>query len=195
MPVQPDTRRFALMSDLPAYTPLTQRGVANGVATLDATGRVPTAQLGVIPGVPQTASKPADTSRASTTTLTLDPDLAVTVAATGTYLVQLHAAASSAGTGGLRIILGGTAAFTVPNTSVFYKDTAISAAPSAQLGPGGSFVAYSSAGSFDGPFGLLGTVVVVTAVGTLGLSWAQGASNATGTIVKARSSLIVSRVA
>jgi hypothetical protein len=156
--------------------PASDKAAPNGVATLDSSGLVPVAQLPILG-----AYKATTTSRASTATLTLDPDLAVTVVP-GTYWIELETY-SSTGAGGLAWTFGGTATYTVPANAVQWFWTGSAQPPTvASLTPG------TAAGGV--PSSQLAAVrislpVVVTAGGTVAFVWAQSTSNASPCTVNA----------
>jgi hypothetical protein len=95
VPVQPDTRRLAVVADLAGYLPTTQKGAPSGLASLGADGKVPAGQLPPAAAVFSVA-KSADTSR-GVAAMADDPHLLLTGLAAGTY--QLTAGIFSAGAG------------------------------------------------------------------------------------------------
>lgn len=178
MPVQPDTRRLAVVSDLTAFVPLTQKGAASGVATLGTDGRLPVAQLPVV-GSTVLAHKATATSGRTTVTTgwaagTNDPDLMLPVVV-GRYLVELclHATLPTANYGAR---IGGTATATQlgPGRRDFFQggNPLVGSRDSALLTTG-----VSSALDSTGATWMLTAAVTVTAAGNLGAQW--GTSNAT----------------
>jgi hypothetical protein len=165
-------------------------GAANGAASLDAGGRVPVGQLGLA-----YAFKPADTSRASTTTLTADPDLTLALAV-GTWIVEadLIVAAAAATNGGMLLApaFGGTATtrMTAPQL------------PSATVGTAPTNVSLNlAAGTLSlglyttDEYAALRVVLVVTAAGSFSLQWAQSTLDAGNSTIRAGSHLIAQRLA
>ncbi|MFM9613922.1 hypothetical protein [Streptomyces niveiscabiei] len=153
--------------------PTTAVGAADGVAGLDATGRVPVAQL---PG--DVALKSTDTPLASTTTPAADPHLSLPVAA-GIYDVELIAAWTTGG-GGLR------ATWAVPaGASMVWTDNDGVGATAAN-----SVVTFTSANGtcFKG-------TLIAPAAGTVAFQWAQNTANTNPTTLRAGCSLRLTRIA
>lgn len=148
--------------------------------------------------LPLQATKSADTSRASTTTLTADPDLQLAVAANAVYtvigyIVYSQNATASSTTGitigwsgptsaTLQWTSGGTSGPTATTTQDVVSNS-ISGTRSLPSNLGTSMVAM--------PFGKL---VTSSTAGTLAMTWAQVASNATATLMRAGSWLELRRV-
>jgi hypothetical protein len=187
VPVQPAAQRFALMSDLPAYLTTAayaaDKGVPNGVATLRPDGTIQPAQLPVgIGGF--FAVKAADTSRASTTTRTDDPELFVDLP-TGLYRFE-----------SLTNLTGS-------NANGFFAATNGGAATGIGTGPrlAGTVVSFSAAPvSSANLLTLTGAVHAIstfrmTAAGRLVLQWAQNASSATPSVLTAGSWIKLDRLA
>lgn len=184
MAVQPDTRRLAVLSDLAgfltsaAFTAL--RGAPSGLATLGADGVLPAAQLPAGIGG-SFAVKPADTSRASTTTQTDDPDLKLSLGA-GLYSLEL-AVVNSGGTIA-NAKLGVTAgALTQLGAGVSVTGTVLNA-PAAlgtlvQLGTGAT---------------RLWATVRLSSAAVLSLQWAQSTTSTTASTLAAGSWLRVQRL-
>jgi hypothetical protein len=191
----PATPLGAALAGATGYVPKSVLGKPSGVAVLGADGLVPSSQL---PASNTTfvTTKPAATSRASTVTPALDPDLQSAVLP-GTYVFDVTGAAGVNGAAsGLIIAVGGTATFTVPNGGVVTALT--STAMTVQQwgnGVGTTAVALGTNSSAYANIGFTArTVVVVTAAGTIGLSWAQSVSSASASTLLARSSLMLTRV-
>ena len=145
------------------------------------------------------ATKPGDTSRASTTTLTADPDLSVAVDASKSYwldILILYTAAS--GSGDFKYTFG------APTGAVFYGTAVVIAADTLVAAftyspSGGATISTTelvvSAGSGAIPVRLSGVLTTSTTAGNLALSWAQNTSSGTATVVKAGSYMCLRRVA
>ena len=145
--------------------------------------------------VPLAVYKAADTARNSTTTLTADPDLTVSVAASAVYDVDL-----------VLIYTGASAAnffqwdFDVPSGAVFqylqvYQNSAGNAAVESQAaGTSGSWANTTGVGNFMG-MRISGTLIVSTTAGTFDLKWAQHASGATNTTLRKGSKMTLQRIA
>lgn len=143
----------------------------------------------------QYAYKPSETSRSATTTLTNDPDLAVTLAV-GTWLVDVDLVVNG-GTGGDFLIgwaFGGTA--TTRQTWVIGPSVSTTAISNTSVN------LHSANTSWN--FGLdtlgeatirLRTVQVVTASGTFTVKWAQNTSNGTASVVRAGSHVVALAIA
>jgi hypothetical protein len=137
------------------------------------------------------AGKAVDTSRASTVTLTADPELVLTVAI-GVYVLEGRIYAS--GAGDLSMALTGTATATTPQS--FWGG----AVPAGTVGPAaltwGSTVTRDSSGNAvaaDMPVSVTGTLKV-TAAGTVRIDWAQQTSNAAATSLLAGSWLRLTKI-
>ena len=142
------------------------------------------------------AIKPADTSRASTTTLANDPDLTVSVDANKTYYVQvtiIYTAVS--GSGDLKF------AWTVPAGTVF-SGTVMNDATTVNMGAyqaGGTLISQTQ--SFVGGGASIlasafsGVLAIGGSSGSFTLQWAQQTSNVTATVVKQGSHMFLRRVA
>ena len=146
--------------------------------------------------VPIAVSKPSDTSRASTTTQTADPDLSLALAANASYSITgyLAYANASASAGDLKY------SFTAPsgNTTLWSSiridltGTTTIAGPNA-AGTGNNMTAQTSS-SADRSVHVFGTVATAGTSGNLTLNWAQNTSNATATIIRANSYLMIQRI-
>ena len=175
------------------------------------TGPIPLSQLDANFSALQTAAnyfayaaKSASTARASTATLSNDPELIYAIPAAGTYKIELYLylsyVLSTVATGGYSFNLNYSGSFTSGiGGSTFVNEGGntsqgqglliqSSAATSAfSYAPGLSPNAYASNFTITG-------VLVATGTGTLGLSWAQAISNATATTLYAGSYLAVTRI-
>lgn len=141
------------------------------------------------------AYKTSDTSRASTTTLTADPDLQFAVAANAKYYFSgtFYYTGGTQGSSDFKIGWTFPAGLTMIIAKSFIDTT-------------GAWVGGTVSVQTDTPvFGtavtlgnrtvqMSGTIFVSSTAGTLALTWAQNTSNATATVLKAGSGLILVRV-
>jgi hypothetical protein len=147
----------------------------------------------VIANAPLNVSKPSDTSRALTTTLADDPDLVVTVAANAKYWVQAFLIYTAGDVGDIKIGWSGptSATFdwnvggaeTTTQTSTYWGRQIISGTDNV----GGANATVMTAK----PNGIL------TTSGTSGsfkFRWAQGTSEGTAGVIKAGSTLMLTRL-
>lgn len=139
--------------------------------------------------LPVSVTKSADTGRTSTTTVSADPHLLITVPASKTYtmIAVIGFNGDSAGDmkGGFYVPSGGTITGTMRTQNATASATA------------GSIVTDLYSGSTGFQFGCIGTGTSMTALcvatvasgtgGNLGFTWAQVSSSATATTVKAGS--------
>ena len=147
--------------------------------------------------VPLAVVKSADTSRTSTTSLTADPHLTLSVAASATYqvdVVLLYKGPSGAGFFQWD--------FDVPTSAVFPN------VASYTNSSGNATVQYNAAGvtsqwantegtggTNDDAIRIGGTLVVSSTAGTFDLKWAQHASNGTAVSLLANSYMMLRRLA
>jgi hypothetical protein len=143
--------------------------------------------------------KTTDESITSSTAVQNDDHLLYTIGATGTYVFDLY----------VRIVAGNAAGdiqvgFSFPTGTLDLWGPGIDPAIAAGTIASGKFYsAGATSGTFWTDFGASATatgfnlhgLLQVTATGTLTFQWAQFASNATATTVKAQSHLIVKQVA
>jgi hypothetical protein len=139
--------------------------------------------------VPVAIVKTTTTSRASTTTLTADPDFTASVASAGTYMFELMLQCSGAAlnSGDIKLLVqySGTV------TSGTWQGIGMSTSGTTNIqNNGGSVV---SSGGVSQPFGVAGASfsgifvsggIVAGTSGTLSLLWAQNTSSATATNVR-----------
>ena len=145
--------------------------------------------------VPVTAVKPADTGRNTTTTMTADPDLQVSVAANCNY----HVKAIIQYKGGTNGASDAQFTITVPASSTgFYL--AIRRQITGPLTTNIDWTAFGSAtnAGTNGtgvtlPLVLEASLTTAGTAGTVAVGWAQNTSNGTNTTVIAGSQLIVQR--
>lgn len=143
------------------------------------------------------AVKAADTARQSTTTLTADPDLSVTLL-TGQYSYELFMLFDSVGAGaGFKFSVNGTA---VDSRGTSPAD-AQGSVNSAAYGPKvesfvGATIAYATVATGANGNGVLykGSLLVTTP-GTFGIQWAQNTSTASNTTLRAGSYLTANLLA
>ncbi|GAA4059863.1 hypothetical protein [Actinomadura miaoliensis] len=162
--------------------------------------------------LPNVIVKPSTTGRASTTTLTLDPDLQTTLAPGAQYFVEFHlqAAAVFDGTNGGTGGSGGDfrTSWTTPTGASGLKGV-MGPSSNAQNNTADRITARMGVHVFNTSIIYAGVrssnanafyvhewgVVTTTNGGTFGLNWAQGVSNATATQLFGNSTMIVRRVA
>jgi hypothetical protein len=146
-----------------------------------------------------TVFKAATTSRNTTTTLANDPDLAVTISATGTYEVycQLFFYGTTTGTQGFKYLLTYSA---TAGAADFYSavgalnSSAIAYAGNLFVGGIASATGTMSTGSATPDHLLLSGTINCTATGTLNLQWAQATSSANNTNLSAGSRMSVRKI-
>lgn len=131
------------------------------------------------------AYKAVDTSRSTTTTLTADPDLAITVAAAGTYDFEgyLNFEGAASGTGDLQFEI--TSVGTLRYVCV-HNDPSTGNQISATT-QGGGIVTCSTATAGTLRSANMKGDLIAASTGTLTLLWAQNTSSATATILHAGS--------
>lgn len=173
---------------------LTNSGSGNWVAV----GRTASANVGI--GGWLFARKTADTSRASNTTPTDDPHLAVTVAPNAVYTVECYIAFIASATGDIRIGFtapsGSVGAYTVrgPELTVAAGTTTSQVRIQSLLDftttipIGGQTPTHSSAHP-------IGTVVTGATGGTVAVRWCQNASDPTASTIYAHSWMKLQRMA
>lgn len=173
---------------------LTNSGAGNWVAV----GRTSSANVG--PGGWLFARKPSNTDRASNTTPTDDPHLAVTVAANAVYTVECFIAYIASSTGDIRI------GFTAPSGSVGayasrgpdLSATAGSTTSQLRIQSLLDFTTTIPLGGQSGTFSSahpIGTVVTGGTGGTVAVRWCQAASDATASTIFAHSWMKLQRMA
>jgi len=130
--------------------------------------------------------KLADTSRASTTTLTADPELQLAVVANTTYTFDAELF-YDAGAGQFNMFFAGPAGSTISWVPAGL-DPSVTAAASGiiRTGRNGQVVGEAGAGTVVTAFPR-GIITVAGTAGTVSVNWAQGTSSATATILKAGS--------
>jgi hypothetical protein len=141
-------------------------------------------------GLASSAIKTADTSRASTATLAVDPNLQISLPAVGSYVVRARLD-FDAGAGGIRWAWSGGA--TVSSGRCNYR------LENAGVGIGAGALGRQNKGvtvtwSAVGESIAIECGITISATGTLTLEWAQNTSNAANTTVLAGSYLSALRV-
>lgn len=140
-----------------------------------------------------TAMKQSDTSRASTTTLTADPDLSFAVPSAGSYKLEgyLNYEGGTGGSSDLQIEMNsiGTLRY-----DLIYQGSGGSNNVAVTV-QGGSAVSLRTNGAGVLCAALIRGSVITPSSGTTSLSWAQNTSSATATIIHAGSWLSLRRVA
>jgi len=148
--------------------------------------------------LPLAAWKAADTSIASSATLANDPDLSVAVGASQTWAFQamLSYTGDATGSGGIKFTWTCPSGGTLNWMSVYYS-TAVGAGDlnaSSFVGSGTTRTAVTD-GTTQLPITIQGILVNGATAGNLQLQWAQNASDATATVMKAGSLLLARRLA
>jgi len=141
--------------------------------------------------IPLAAVKTADTSRASNTTLTADPELTVSIPSAGTwYLLCYLDYEGAASSGGLTIQFSsvGTLRYTIIN------ETIIAGVDIGNTNAGGSTVPMFTGGAGVLQGATIQGALVTGVSGTITLNWAQTASNATAAIMHAQSAMMLWRI-
>ena len=150
------------------------------------------------------AAKASNTARASTATLSNDPDLVYAISAAGTYRIDAYLyltyglATSPAGGFSLNLNYGGSFVSGAGGSSfVLAGGTATQGAgyliQSTQTTSALSYNPGLSPNTYASIFTLSG-VLIATGTGTFGLSWAQASSSTTATTLYAGSYLAVTRL-
>jgi hypothetical protein len=158
------------------------------------------------------AVKTANTARASTTTLTNDPDLVYAIPSAGTYQISGFINASYllttiANNGGMTLNLNYSGTFTsgqtaspliivggnitpATTTATYVSNTIQASAASASI----QLIQFaSSTGTYFSQF-MINATLIATGTGTLGLAWAQAVSNVNATTLYAGSSLTITKI-
>lgn len=181
--------------------PLATVAVANGAVTI-AAGNVTNAQQYVAPNPAMGfARRTSDLSRASTTTLTADTQLAVPVMASAMYEVMGHIKYTA---GGLASANGFKQGWTFPTgATIDWSAASKTDADGTNAAASGWFagldatlptISSGGAGAVNlaaRPYGIL---ITSTTPGTLAFAWAQHTSSVTATVVKTNSFIIARRI-
>ncbi len=148
--------------------------------------------------VPRPAAKLGDTARASTTSLTADPDLSVAVDASVAYKVELQIQYTQGATGQLVVAWSAPSGATL-DWSAYMLDQGVTAGNVGSIRPLGRAVGDNL--TMGGNLSIIttalvfGRLVTSTTAGTLSLTWAQSVSNATAVTVKAGSFMVLTQIA
>lgn len=146
--------------------------------------------------VPVYAVKNGDTSRASTITPTNDADLTLTLRPGVTYRVVAEIGCTGATAGDIRLCWAVTGTITtITNRRIIGPQVATtdSTATSVKIQTGWALTSNVQYGTDGVAAGYIQETFIVAAGasgGVLTLQWAQGTSNATGTVLKANSSVV-----
>ena len=174
-----------------------QKGQPSGLASLDATGKVPAAQIPVQVGQAVYAVKLADTARANTVTKTGDPDLFLPLSA-GMYLLEQLVYAWHPNTAAARPQFSATVSagtYTQYGAILLnvYSSPAVLSHYSAAPWPTAAF----NGNGTDANTGamLMTTMARFSAAATFTLTWAQATSNATPAVVGAGSWMRATKIA
>lgn len=177
-------------------------GSFKGVGTLNATGLFVNGVAVSTGSSALAATKAALTARASTTTLTNDPDLVVAIPGAGTYQVEVQFNAYCATTGnGISANLNYSGSFTqTASLFSFITSNGLAITGNAVISSAvGTTLIQSSAISttINGSTGVtvLHATLVATGAGNLGFAWAQTASGVAATNVGAGSRMVVTKIA
>lgn len=140
--------------------------------------------------------KPADTSRASTTTTADDPHLLIVLEANSVYFVEFRFFHTGVSTAGLKYDITSSAAVSVVNLQ---RSSVATAGTSLTIGGGSSalpIVGVAVPGTNTG-FGWVltqGRIITAATAPTLQVKWAQNTSNAGATVMLAGSFLRAQRI-
>lgn len=132
-------------------------------------------------------TKAADTSRASTTTLTADPDFQFPYTA-GTWQVDIYVRVNAGTTGGLKVSAGGGL-----SVNAYGEHRAMNRATSAIVAQGVPDDVIQATGWTSGTY-RASILFTATGSGTYSLNWSQSVSDATNTTFLAGSSLVARKV-
>lgn len=146
--------------------------------------------------LPMCAEKPADTTRASNTTISADPDLTLPLVANSIYQVIafINYEGSARGTADIQWSYAVPAGAVMKYNSIY--NLISSGLPGFNL-LSGATVSQAATGSSGVEMGLshIGQVIMAGTTGSLTFSWAQNTSNAYSTKVRAQSYLFARRIA
>ena len=143
------------------------------------------------------AVKTATTSRTTTTTPTLDPDLQMTVAANTSYIFECFLGFGTAQTSRMIFAAPTTTRDYSAGVTMAFVTTDITNPNNFGQTDSGSAIAFSTTRfnlGFSGRYYFAGQFTVGGSGGTFGVSWAQNASSATASELFVGSSLRVTEV-
>lgn len=165
--------------------------MAGGLPLFAALGVPPANQLNKL--VTPSVYKSVDEAVSSTITPHNDAELFISVAANAAYYLAVTGQYSAATAGGMRIGLAMPVGATFNNASVL---SAVGASTTFQIAGAGGVITnlVPASTGVAVPFMLVGTLVTAAASGTVNFQWAQSASNATGTTVKAFTNMLAIRI-
>ena len=147
--------------------------------------------------VPFTAAKPADTSRASTTTQSADPDLVLALAANAVYYITgvFNYNGTTQGTADFKFSFTAPAGSTVQWSALYVNTSGAYAIMNPQnAGTGNNQIAGTTGTGNDRSLTMWANVSTGGTAGNWTLFWAQGTSNVTATILRANSLLVAQRI-
>lgn len=175
-------------------------GTSQGVGTVNAAGFYVNGVALVTGSTIIKAVKTALTARASTTTLSNDPDLVLAIPSAGTYAIEalISAYNTAGGTVGVSYNLNYSGTFTANQSLILAVAGASSFPPAATLitATATTSLAFGNCGAaIGGGQGLIKATLVATGAGTLGFAWAQNASNPTATNIGAGSYITATKIA
>lgn len=143
--------------------------------------------------IPFFAIKSTTTSRASTTTLSADPDLVVSLPAAGTWMYELwlNYTGGTLGSSDLKVRMNysGTSTFDVFGVHGINTTSTSQFTAAGGTAAGGGLAVGTSGGNFFTV--IIGGSLVATTTGDLSLQWAQNTSSATSTNVRQGSQMRV----
>lgn len=134
------------------------------------------------------AYKPFDTSRVSNTTLTDDPNLRISVEANAVYLAEMSLVEQAAAGADFSWELG------VPNGATFDNYRYLIPGPAYDVRATATSTAFATGSGGNDAVTLWGTLITGGTAGTFALRWAQRVSSGTATILRAGSSMRLTRV-
>lgn len=146
---------------------------------------------------PFTAVKPADTSRASTTTQSADPDLVLALAANASYYITGYITyfGNTQGNGDLKFSFTAPAGSTAQWVPLFVTTSGSLTNTLNPQSPGTSNnVTAGTSAAADRAVTVWANISTAGTAGNWTLFWAQGTSSGTATIVRANSLLVAQRI-
>lgn len=142
-----------------------------------------------------TVVKTVTTSRASTVTLTSDPDFQFAVAADALYRMEMNLQVTGSNTGDFQFGFSGpTGAGLIWNSQGIVAAGSLYTDDQMFTGAMGSTITNGIITGLPVPIFVVGMVDTASTAGTFALRWAQGTSNATATNIIAGSHMQLTRV-